>query len=285
MGSNKSSTTNYSQTQSAAPPSWTMPGISDVANKVTQAVSQIPTNDNTLSNQIIDSYTSSANRAAGLADTVQGVLPSLLNQTNYDIQPVIDAALAPVYKQLTQQVLPGIKSSSLASGAYSGDRAMTVLPAMAISDYAKQAQDTAATIGYQDFLDKQNRQLQATSMLPDIVDTVMRMSSSGGDLLTRALDTQTQQAYAPFQGLDLATQLLTALSGGYGTQTGSGTSTTTQSSSGLGDVLQGAFGLASLAGGLGAFGPAGLVASSVANPASIMFGSQRTIPTATSVAA
>lgn len=339
MGGKTTSTQKYNQTQTAAPPSWTQQGLQDVASRVTSALGQTPAAAYTgdfvaqpnaaLTQQAVNAYTGSAGTAGQLAQTAQGFLPGLQAKAptstydmgqNAELSGVIDAAINPVFRQLTEQVLPGIKSSSLASGAYSGDRAMAVLPGQAIRDASGEAQRLAAQVSYQDYADREARRLaayqtdqgnalsaygletQRTGMLPDIVDTIMRMDASQGDLLAQALGLQTSASQAgidnalakdqydvtsPYRGLDIATQLLTQLSGGYGTTTGSGNSTTTQSTGGLGPVLQGILGAASLAGGLGAFGPVGAALGTASNaaaaPAAIAFSRNRTVPTVAGV--
>jgi hypothetical protein len=142
-----------------------------------------------------------------------------------DVDPVIQAALNPVYRQLTEQILPGISSSSLDAGAYTGDRAMSVLPGSAIQDYSREAADIATGIGYQNYRDFENRRLQAfasdqdrmlagynaetgrglgvqganaTTMgaINDYVSGILRNSASQGDLLNLAaqLGVTNQQA-------------------------------------------------------------------------------------------
>ena len=66
----------------------------------------------------------------------------------------------------------------------------------------------------------------------------------------------------PFRGLDIATGLLSQLSGNWGTTTKDYNEKTTQTQNGgLGEVLKGVAGLAGIAAGAGAFGPLGAAAS------------------------
>jgi len=211
----------------------------------------------------------------------------------YDVNPVINASIYPVYQQLTEQVLPGISSSALDSGAYSGDRAMKVLPQSAIADYSDSASRIAAQIGYENYKAYEDRRLAAwqawqddilgaygaetqrglgqqdvnATMLgttSDYISNILRNSASVGDLLNMSaqLGVTNEQAsindllaqdkyasYAPFLGLDQATQLLTQLSGGYGTQDMTGTTITKEKTGGIGEWVKGAVGVASMIAG------------------------------------
>lgn len=340
-------TENFDKTQTAAPPSWTMPGIQTASNDVLAALGQIPTDHYSGQQvayytpeqlkQIQDAYTGTATTAGDLSSWMQGQLPALSTPWNwtttlpdtsynvgnmYDVNPVIDAALRPVYNQLTQQVLPGIKSSALDAGAYTGDRATTLLPQLALQDYARQAADTAATIGYQNYNDYENRRLQAyndvtqnaigayqaesqrglgqeqnnnqaMAAIGDYVNNILHTSASVGDLLKMSSDlgvnTQQQQindalardkyaSYAPFMGLDEASQLLATLSGNWGTQTASGTDYTHQvqkyvpgtldwinAGIGIASAVAGMPGIGGIGGAAGGAGGSGIMISPTAN--------------------
>lgn len=118
--------------------------------------------------------------------------------------------------------------------------------------------------------------LSRMGLLPEFVNSTLHTQASQGDLLRMAaeLDTANRQggianevgmdqynSQSPFLGLDTASQILARLSGNYGTQNMTGTSTTTQSPSlmsTIGQGLQMAAGIAGAAmgmpGGLGALG-------------------------------
>lgn len=327
MGSKKKTTQVSNQTQTVAPPTWTMPGIQDASNRVNAAIRQIPQDryqgdfiagvDQNALNDILAAYRNTAAKAGEMGSFVEGQLgqhmadPVFNTQlptarfTNSDPQNldgVINAAINPVFRQLTEQILPSIRSSALESGAYSGDRAMGVVPTQAIQQSNEAAQRLAAEIGYEDYNNRENRRLQAhmsdedralagfnadtqrvlgtgdlmtarMGQLPDLVDTIMRMSSSQGDLLSIAADREqaarqneinnalAKEDYAvraPFLGLDIASDLLARLSGNYGTTTQNGKTTTTEKTGGLGEVVKGAMGLASMAASFAAPGAGGL---------------------------
>lgn len=332
-GGKKVQDTTSHQVQTAAPPSWTMPGIADVSGKVTGAVGQIPTSHYT-GDQVAqanpgdvaavqDAYKGTAGLAGNYSDWMGAQLPklstpyqfqSMLPQDNgYNIQPVIDNALHPLYQQLTQQILPGIKSSALSSGAYTGDRAMMVQPQSAIQAYTDSAARTSGDIGYQDFKDRQQRQLdayglettrglgqqsannQSMASIADYVSSILHNSASVGDLLKMSNDYGVSNAqagidnqvgmdkyasYAPFMGLDTASQLLAALSGNYGTQTGDANSHTVEKTQpGLLDYIKAGVGIAGMAAGIPGLGLGGSAAAAAgggltggALPASMMFG-------------
>lgn len=316
MSSKKKTKTSASSTQTAAPPTWTQPGLEQTAGMVQSALGQIPTSH--YSGQQV-AYMSPAEQmaiqqawgnTAGLAgnyvDYMNDRLPTLADLWDWqttlptqsfnmgtlaDVDPVINAALDPVKRQLMEQILPGISSSSLDAGAYTGDRAMSVLPQSVLQDYSHEAGNIAATIGYENYRDFENRRLQAwmsdqdrllaaygaetqrglgqnesnIAMMgaeSDYINSILKNSASVGDLLNMSaqLGVANQQAqfddliardkyasYAPFMGLDQATQLLTQLSGGWGTQTGQSQSKTTEKTGGLGEWVKGAIGLGSLA--------------------------------------
>jgi hypothetical protein len=187
----------------------------------------------------------------------------------------VNAAIDPVYKQLTQQILPSMRSSGIESGAYGGSRAMTTLPQLALQDYDKNAANIAATMTYQDYVDSANRMLTAYSadtqrglgtanvltdrlgLTPDMLDSIMRLSGGAAELQAQGagLDTLNQQAIIdnllqqyqykvqqPFKGYDIATDLISRLANGYGTTTSQGSSTQTQKTGGLAPILGGVLG-------------------------------------------
>jgi hypothetical protein len=172
---------------------------------------------------------------------------------------------------------------------------MSVLPQQVIAEAAARAQDTAATIGLQDYTNREQRRLSAygtdqgnaltaqqfnntyalnsAQLLPDLIDEQMKLRASVGDLNNAALGVSTGAAQAgindnlarndyamkyPFQGLDIASALLAQLSGNYGTTTSNGTQTQVQSTGGLGNVVQGLAGLAGMVGSLPMGGGASL---------------------------
>lgn len=297
MGSKKTTNTTTQGTQTAAPPSWTMPGIVDAAARVTDAIKQLPgtkyTGDFTAAPNAQDIagatslYRGMAGNAQGFSDLVGGVARTLPQNVSYDmgsptdLNPVINAALDPSRRMLMENILPSIRSGGIESGAYSGSRALQTLPGMALNDWSREANNTAATIGYEDYLQRENRRLQATGMdrqynlsaaqlLPELASSSMMLGTSGGDLLTRAAELEAAREQSiiqnnlaknqyewmyPFQGLDIGADLLAKLSGNYGTQTSSGSSKTVEKTGGAGAVVQGIAGLASGIGGLMAGGP------------------------------
>lgn len=348
MSSKKKTTSKTNQTQTSSAPSYALPGLSWTAGQVTDAAREVQAQnpyegdfyavaDPGQTQGIMDAYTRAGNRAYDLSNQVQGTFDDLQGM-NFDMQPftvrqsvgseydptrwqggddggrldaAIRAAMDPAFTRLQEEILPGIKSSALASGAYGNSRAMATLPQMAIGDATEAAQRIGADLGYQGFQAAQDRdlaahtdyernlaaqraleqqllagdadrrlgareaelrmQLDRAGLSPGIADTIMRMSASEGDLLTAAQDadiygrqTALDNALArddydrraPFRGLDVASSLLSQLSAGYGTTTMKGSSTTTEKSSGLGNVLQGALGLGAMAMGMppGLFG-------------------------------
>lgn len=187
MGGSKTtnkSTTN--QTQTAAPPTWTLPQITDLSGMVGDALTQLPTShytgpqvatmDPATLAAIQQAWGATAANAGQLSGFEQGLLPQLtapmsfttgLPTTAITAQPLqdataaIQASMVPVMHNLTENILPGITSSALASGAYSGDRAMGVIPTQAIRDANQAMSNTAAQLGYTAYEDYAQRDLAA----------------------------------------------------------------------------------------------------------------------------
>lgn len=205
------------------------------------------------------------------------------NPTNTDAQltSAISAASQPVIRNLMQSVLPSLKSSALDAGAYSGDRATALLPQLALDDASRNLNEITAKYVYDNSQANADRGLTAwqtennfnmnnaqmladqnlnyLGMMPSLANGAMQMQTSAGDLLSQAamLDQQQRQqqidnalqqhqyqVMQPYEGLDIAASLLNQVGQGYGTTTQSGKQTQTQSTSGLGPILQGALGLA-----------------------------------------
>jgi hypothetical protein len=248
-----------------------------------------------LAGSLVDPALAAAQQALG---PIQG-MESFASYDPSGVQSVVQAAMQPYIRQLTEQILPGMQSSGIESGAYSNDRAFATMPGQALRDTGRMAAEVASGIGFQDFLSQQERMLQGEdvltqrlSMYPELLDTAMRMSTGQADLLQDAAgyDTAMRQAEinnaiamndyavsAPYAGLDRAAQLYGTFAP-YGTTRGSMNGTqyvnqTTTTSQPMGQqLLQGAIGVGGMLagmppGGLGAlFGGGGQVAGAALNP-------------------
>ena len=269
MGSKTKTTQQSNSTQTVAPPSWTMPGLQDVANQVTQAAAGLKglpqyTGD-FISTPNYNAANSAYTTAAGTAGDMGGVLDSTIHGYNpnahYNLTGMFDAALHPLQDSLNS-TLGSIRTGAADAGAYSGSRAGAILPALAMKGYDQAAADALSKISYQDYNDQQNRNLQWDSLLPDLIASRMNTATGAGDLLTQVANNNAQmsqldinnalaknqwQYTSPFQGLDIATSLLDQLSQNWGTTSSNGTTTTTQKSGGLGNVVAGLTGLAGAA--------------------------------------
>lgn len=215
-------------------------------------------------------------------NTLNAALQSYGSTNPGGMDAAVRAAINPVYQNLTQNILPSLQSAGIESGAYGGSRALTTMPEMALRDFDTQAGNIAAQMSYQDYVDAANRAItgygaatsrglgeadtltQRLGLTPNLLDAIMRMSGGSAELQAQgaAADTANRQAtidnalqkyqYAvqqPFMGYDVATDLISRLSGSYGTTTQQGTSTQTQSTGGLAPIIGGALGLAAMAGG------------------------------------
>lgn len=251
MGSKTKTTTNSQQQQTVAPPTFTAPGLVDVSNQVTNAAKslgsltpyageQIALPSRDLVQQQIDNYQATGQNAARLSGFINDRLSAAADPNfttslpgfNYDVgkatdtlTPAIESAIHPVFRQLTENILPSIRSSSLDSGAYSGSRATSVLPTQAIRDSNENAQRIAATLGYEDYQAREARRLaayqsdqqaqlqgfgldtsrqlgagdlitQRLQQLPGLADAILRLQGSQGDLAGQAaaVDVNARQA-------------------------------------------------------------------------------------------
>lgn len=287
MGSKKKQTTTTNQTQTAAPPAWTLPGFEIAGKAVTDALAGprvapyagdfVAGMDPARLAAQIAAYDAASGTVGELGGFADAQLRDLFAPRDSQalLQEAIKASIEPTFRQLREQTLPGIRNSALASGAYTNDRALGVVPENAIRNATESAQRIGAELGYQGFQAEEDRRLDRAGMLPGLANLVAQMTSARGDLL--GMGTQLEQGNrqagldnaiarhdyavgAPYESISPAAQLLALLSGNYGTQTSDGKQTTVQKTSGLGPILQGALGVASAAAGLGAFGPLGTAA-------------------------
>lgn len=250
MGAKKKTKTTYNDHSTNAPPAWTAPGLTQAGGMVQNALGQIPTSHYTgqqvayMDPAQLQAIQSAWGQTAGLAGDytqyMQDQLPGLstppqfstqLPTANYNmgdryagLEGTINAAQHSTLQQLQQNILPGIQSSSLDAGAYSGDRAMGVLPTQAIGNATESMQRIASELAFQDYQDWENRRLaayqgdQATqlgsyqadtqrglgvadanaqqmSLLPAYIQSMLHTSGSVGDLLnmSAALGVQNDQ--------------------------------------------------------------------------------------------
>lgn len=245
MGKKKStSKSSTNQTTTSAPPSWTLPGLEQVAQQTTNAAAGLPTDfyqgdlvaqyDPAQVAAIQAAWGNTANLAGDMTGFLQdnlgnltyrpdwamdtGDMTGMFNMGNMaDVNPVINASLAPVLRNLQENILPSLQSSADQSGAYSNNRAFSVLPGQALHDFSTEAGNIAATIGYQNYADYENRRLQAwegdmarrvaayqaetqrglgegdlyanqAGMLPDYINSILKTSASQGDLMKMMMD-------------------------------------------------------------------------------------------------
>lgn len=190
MGGKKTTKSSTAQTQTATPWAPVVPGMSQAAAGITDAMNQVAarpayTGDfvaqpGAMMQSVPDLYAYAAKQAQGLGQQAQGVINNQLftmptfgdspdlatamssyaNSNPGGMDAAIAASTKPYIQQLMQQVLPSLQSAGIESGAYGGSRAQQTLPGMAISDTNQQAMDLAAKMGYQDYTDTAERMLQ-----------------------------------------------------------------------------------------------------------------------------
>lgn len=297
----KKVTQTTNQTQTNAPPTWTLPGLTTAGNMVTQQLQNtapgtpysggfVAQSDPLRTAAQVDAYDVAAGKAGELAAFTQQQLGDLFAPRDNQalLTAAINSAMHPAFQNLTENILPGITNSALASGAYSNDRALGVLPGMAIRDATESAQRIGADLGYQGFQAEEDRRLARAGMLPDLTNLVAQLYSGQGDLIGAGTGVQTAAGQAaiddamarhnysvtaPYERIAPAAQLLAQLSGNWGTQSLQGKTTSVEKGNTLGQILQGAMGVGSMLGGLGVFGPLGAAAGAAT----------RAIPSAASI--
>lgn len=319
----------------------------------------------------------------GTAPTVASGKSSFADYDAAAVQPVVEAAIAPLMRNLTENILPGLQSAGIESGAYGSAKNLVTLPSQAMAAVGREASEVATDIAYKDFargieeelaragvnqaatgleLEGLGRNLQAhglnqegvrinqaadeleqqgvtinqaaeglnqrgveinqaghgmdmdanqqfnqnlldafglsterggqdantltqrLALQPDLLSTIAQMTSAPVDFyqqaanmerdfgqrgIDEALSQHELQLREPFQGLDIATDLISRLAGGYGTQTGNRTSTQVQETGGLAPILSGLMGAGMMAMGMPGLGPAaGGMMSSLFRPRS-----------------
>lgn len=323
MGSKKKSRTQFSQTQTSKPLDMVMPGYQNIATGVNNALNSVQgvnyggdfvAQPGQYSLAAPGMYADAAQQALSLVPTAQSFVNQAAANPNFGLglpvlqqatqgfgstnpqgmEGAVNAAIQPYMRQLTEQILPSLQSAGIESGAYGGTRSQQTLPALAIRDAGRQAQEVATGLAFQDYNMAQARALEAygldtsrglgehgamtqrLAMTPELLNSVMRMSGGAADLMNQAgqLDQANAQAginnelqrfnynmTRPFMGYDTATDILSRLTSGFGTTDASGKSKTTEKNSGLGSIVQGGLGLASAIGSMalgvppiGAFG-------------------------------
>ena len=321
MGSKKKSKTKTNQTTTQKPLDIVMPGFGQIASGVSQGLNDIQGVEYTgdFIAQPGDWQTAMPGHWQNAANTVGGLIPmgqEMLNMgmqmptfgdspllasgmqsfagTNPEgMQGAVNAAIHPYMQQLTQNVLPGLQSAGIESGAYGGSRGQQTLPLMAIQDAGETAQRVAAALSYEDFQSQQDRILQGyglstdrglgeasalTSRMgvtPGMMDAIARAAGGQAEMFGNAatsdlanrqmsIDNALKQFQydmtRPFMGYDVAQNILSGLTSGYGTTNQQGTSTTTEKTGGLGSVVAG---LGGLAAGIAGFPGAGGMLSSI----------------------
>lgn len=220
MSTKKTTKTTSNQTQTNAPPAWTLPGLQAAGGRVSDALAgpapaaytgdfvAVPNQDRV--NQNIALTDQLGTRAAGFGDQVAGAM-NQLGQVNTpdawvagdgtaELNAAVKAGIDPVFKQLMEQTLPGITNSALSSGAYGNSRALGVVPGQAINAANESAQRIGAQLAFENFQRSQDRSLSAwgtkegldstafdqqtqrLGMLPGMANDAMALYASQADL-------------------------------------------------------------------------------------------------------
>lgn len=156
-------------------------------------------------------------------------------ESNPFLQGAIDAALRPVQNRLTNDILPMIDDAAISGGAYGGAR-QGIEQNRALSDFSTAATDTTSRISYDNYLKERQNQQGATGKLLGLGE--IEQGWEQGGLAGEYQKWQDQQT-APWNGIS---QLLSILAG----TSGFATTTQTQQSNPIAELLQGLGGGASL---------------------------------------
>lgn len=188
---------------------------------------------------------------------------------NPNLQGAIDAAVRPVYTNLTERALPAIRSGSIQSGNFGGSR-QGIAEGAAIRDAGTIAADTAAKIAQDQYSTNVNAQQRAIAMAPTVqgVQTTGATVTSGVGDVRQAMDQARLNAaqnafnfdqYAPFMNARDILGIMQGLPGGSTVSTGNNPSTNPIMSSLGGAATGAALGSAFMPGigtGVGALGGA-----------------------------
>jgi hypothetical protein len=167
--------------QTVTPPSWAAPDIQYFSGEVRKAYDAVPRAPYTgdyiakpdddqlrgldIQRQLIPELQSNYAAFKSNADKVANydfAFPTLGYQpreyapsTGYgdgNLQRVIEAVTRPSIDRVQREVVPNLISSAIEQGAYGGSHAQSNLPALIADDLNRTLADTAARIGYEDYL-------------------------------------------------------------------------------------------------------------------------------------
>lgn len=103
-----------------------------------------------------------------LQQSLQANQPGALNP---QLEQAIGAATRPVWKGLTEQALPQIRSGAVGAGAMGGSR-QGIAEGLAIGEATKQAQDASTQMAFNAWNQGQQTALSAQSLTPSIMDAM-----------------------------------------------------------------------------------------------------------------
>lgn len=150
--------------------------------------------------------------------------------SNPNLQGAIDAAVRPVYTNLTERALPAIRSGSIQSGNFGGSR-QGIAEGAAIRDAGTIAADTASKIVQDQYSTNVGAQQRAIAMAPQVqgAQTAGAQVTSGVGDVRQAMDQANINAgvnafnfdqYAPFMNARDILSLMQGLPGGSTVSTG-----------------------------------------------------------------
>lgn len=155
--------------------------------------------------------------------------------SNSHLQGAIDAAVRPVYSNLTEKALPAIRSGSIQSGNFGGSR-QGIAEGAAIRDAGTIAADTGARMANDNYSTNVGAQQRAIAMAPAVQSaqtTGATVTSGVGDVrqameqaqINARMNAFNFDQYAPFMNSKEILSIMQGLPGGSTVSTGNNPST------------------------------------------------------------
>lgn len=266
MGGKPTTNQTTVQQQEAKPWGPAEPLLMDMLTRAQEAMRQTPktpvfTGPNADQTAAIDSFRTLAGKAGQGADELRNLGTAtargdfLSPQSNPYLQGAIDAAINPLRKQLTGNVMAAGDAAQMA-GAYGGDRG-EILKAKALRDFNEVGTDTAARMLAQNYQFERGMQQGAGGLLTQANEVGSQPGLLLDQIGTQQQNWDMQKAIAamdaPWAGLDRFSNILSTVTP-YGTTNTNSTTTGSTSGGQGGSALKGAMGGASAG---AAFGPWG----------------------------
>lgn len=184
-------------------------------------------------------------------DTISGNY--LTPESNPALKGAMEAAWAPIQRDLTNTILPGINDKAIAEGAWGGAR-QDIQQNLAVADAIGRGSEATSKIAYDNYTKERANQLSAATLLPQANQLDLQpsqvQSTVGGVMqgwdqlaLDEAFQHYSDSQNAPWFGIDKLASVSNPLAQTYGTTTGTSSVTpSTPSFNPLSGGIQGGLG-------------------------------------------